>query len=258
MLLTHLQTLTFKAIGRLLYFGPRLCCYCEKHSPFFIPFNGGASNLPDLMTALQVVGSDVNNFSCPKCNSHDRERHLKLYCNALRFQQHISGARVLHFAPEGYFSKYLQQYNPSLYIKADLFPSAADIQCVDMLNMEFSDHFFDLVVANHVLEHVHDDAKALREIHRVLKPGGLALLQTPFSAMLKHKFEDDGIYTGQARLQAYGQEDHVRLYGSDIFHHIESFGFKNRVQTHAQLLGQTSPHTYGVNAQEPLFLFERK
>lgn len=169
----------------------------------------------------------------------------------------MAGARILHFAPERQFSRYVADAGPAHYVKADLYPASADVVRVDMLDMQFADGAFDIVIANHVLEHVADDRAALLEIRRVLRPGGLAILQTPYSTVLQHTFEDRGIVAPRAREYAYGQDDHVRLYGQDIFEVIAAAGFAARVVRHEAVLSAVDASAYGVNAQEPFFLFER-
>lgn len=213
--------------------------------------------MPPVIWKLDLVGSDLERYSCPKCESSDRERHLKLYFQRLGIDRLIAGARILHFAPERRFGEYVSAAAPSENVKADLFPSAPDVQKVDMLNMEFPAQSFDMVIANHVLEHVADDARALSEIRRVLRPGGLAVLQTPYSAMLHATFEDSGIVSKGAREHAYGQDDHVRLYGQDIFLRFAAAGFISRVVQHEIVLGDIDPQAYGINPREPFFLFER-
>lgn len=246
-----------RRFAALVPFGSRFCCFCGKRSPFFMPFGRGDKGLPPLMRVLDVVGSDLNNHLCPKCRSHDRERHLKLYFDTLMLYKNITQKSVLHFAPESHFSKYIQAAQPATYIKADLFPTASDIRRVDMLATGFKDGEFDFVIANHVLEHVSDIEAAIKELARVVKPGGFAVFQTPYSKVLATTFEDKGIVTTEARLQAYGQEDHVRLFGSNIFLFIESFGFANRVTTHRAVMDKCDSTYHGVNLHEPLFLFER-
>ncbi len=127
-----------------------------------------------------------------------------------------------------------------------------------MLDMPFEDQSFDLLIASHVLEHVGDDRAALREIHRVLKTGGQAILQTPYCRMLTHTWEDPGITTAAARVQAYGQDDHVRLFGRDIFDRFASAGLAADVRTHDELLPTFDAAEYGVNRAEPFFLFRRE
>jgi predicted SAM-dependent methyltransferase len=169
----------------------------------------------------------------------------------------MAGARILHFAPERRYSAFIADAKPLKYIKADLYPAAADVLKVDMLDMQFADQSFDIVIANHVLEHVADSLAALREIRRVLRQGGLAILQTPYSAVLEHTFEDKGIVAASAREYAYGQDDHVRLFGRDIFDVYASAGFAGHVMRHEEVLSAFDAAAHGVNSQEPFFLFER-
>lgn len=209
------------------------------------------------MIALNTIGSNVKNFGCPYCGCHDRERHLLLYLKALGLLDRLEGAAILHFAPELRLSEIIEAKVPGRYVKGDLYPTSDNIEMIDMLAIDYPSQSFDFVIANHVLEHVDDDFLALSELRRVLKSGGHAILQTPFSNKLKQTFSDPGIDNDLARYQAYGQEDHVRLYGSDIFSRIESAGFKSLVVAHEEKLADIDPRKFGVNEKEPFFLFER-
>lgn len=233
------------------------CCICDKKIGNFLPYKGGWKKVSPFLKIMNLVGSDVDNFSCPHCWSHDRERHLFLFLKEMGLISKFKNANVLHFAPELWISKLIQAQLPARYVKADLYPASPDIEKVDMLAIQYANETFDFVIANHVLEHVQDDVLALSELHRVLKPGGLAILQTPYSAKLKHTFCDPGIDNDEARLQAYGQEDHVRLYGLDIFDRFSSVGFFSHVQWHKDLLPGVDAKKYGVNELEPFFLFKK-
>lgn len=237
--------------------GPRRCNVCGGSVLRFLPYRGGWADVPPLMRALNVVGSDVANFGCPHCRAHDRERHLFFFFERAGLFAGLPRMRVLHMAPERHLSRKLAQLKPLEYIKGDLFPAAEDVQKLDLLALPFQDGYFDLFIANHVMEHVADDRQALAEIVRVLKPGGLAVLQTPFSAVLRHTLEDPGIQTEEARLHAYGQEDHARLYGQDWITRFESCGLQSQVRSHAQLLPDVDAHTFGLNAQEPFMCFQK-
>jgi SAM-dependent methyltransferase len=254
---TRVQASVARRFGRVVTGGRCYCICCRKNSPFFLPYFGGARAAPPVMQKLDLVGSDLERYSCPKCESNDRERHLKLYFQRLNIDRLITGSRVLHFAPERCFGAYVFNAAPAEYIKADLFPSAPDVQKVDMLEMKFDSESFDMVIANHVLEHVADDARALSEIHRVLRRGGVAILQTPYSSMLHSTFEDAGLASPLAREHAYGQDDHVRLYGQDIFSRFADAGFMPRIARHEDVLVDIDSDVYGVNPKEPFFLFER-
>lgn len=233
------------------------CCICDKKLGRFLPYKGGWRKVSPFLKVVNLVGSDVDNFSCPHCWSHDRERHLFLFLKEMGLIGRFKNANVLHFAPEVWISKVIQEQSPARYIKADLYPASPDIEKVDMLAIQYANETFDFVIANHVLEHVQDEMQALSELYRVLKIGGIAILQTPYSAKLKHTFCDPGIDNDEARLQAYGQEDHVRLYGLDIFDRFASVGFVSQVQSHKDLLSGIDAKKYGVNELEPFFLFKK-
>jgi len=242
--------------ARLPHGAVRECALCGAHVGFFLPYRGGWRSAPPLLHSFQVIGSDLDNYLCPTCGCHDRERHLLLYLRHKGMLEKLSGSAVLHFAPEGRLTSYIERTLPSRYIRADLFPSRAGIERIDILAIPHAAGTFDFVIANHVLEHVSDDLRALSEVRRVLKIGGHAILQTPYSNLLEHTFSDPGVQSEQDRLQIYGQEDHVRLYGRDIFQRFAGAGFVGRVAFHPQVLQACDPARYGVNPQEPFFLFE--
>lgn len=220
-----------------------------------MPYGSGSRGRPGLATALQVVGSDPDNYECPRCGSSDRERHLLMYMEVTGILEKVSAWRVLHFAPERNLSRKLRAINPREYIQCDLFPKDPDTLKVDMEDMPFPDKSFDLVIANHILEHVNDSGRALQEIQRVLGVGGRAILQTPFSPVLHQTWCDPGIDSPDARLQAYGQEDHVRLFGRDVFDRFVSCGLVSHMTGHEDVLPDMNSRRYGVNEKEPFFLF---
>lgn len=237
--------------------GRRHCALCDHRVWRFMPYRNGSRGVAPLMHALEVVGSDVDNFECPRCGAHDRERHLLLYLRASSLLDWMKGKSILHFAPEKRLPRHILAAGPIRYAPCDLYPQSPQVMRVDMLDMEIESGTLDMVIANHVLEHVSDADKALSEILRVLKPGGYAILQTPYSAKLHCTWSDAGIVTPEARLQAHGQEDHVRLFGKDIFERVVEAGFESHVRQHSELLGGVDPAMAGVNQAEPFFLFRK-
>lgn len=237
--------------------GRRHCVACGHSVWRFMPYRRGSRGVAPLMHALDVIGSDVDHFECPRCGAHDRERHLLLYLRASDLLDWMGGKTIVHFAPEKRLSSWIRAAVPAEYIRCDLYPASPDIVRVDMEAMPFTSGAIDMVIASHVLEHVGDIEQALGEIHRVLKPGGHAILQTPYSARLHHTWSDPGIDTPEARLQAHGQEDHVRLFGRDIFDLIVGTGFESLVRQHGDLLGDIDAKIAGVNPVEPFFLFRK-
>jgi SAM-dependent methyltransferase len=236
-----------------------ICVVCGHGVGGFLPYRNGTSSLSGAMRLLGLNGSDLDHFECPRCGATDRLRHLKLYMEAEGVLTRMNGARVLHFAPEKKLVEMIQAALPREYVRADIQPAFPDMMKVDITQMSFPNDTFDVLIANHVLEHVDDLGAAMREIARVLAPGGFAILQTPYSLVLTRMFEDHGISTAQARLELYGQEDHVRLFGGDI---VEQMSQMSRlvpcVRTHYDALPAIDAKRYGVNPQEPFFLFRKE
>lgn len=241
---------------RIPIFNTYTCPICERRLGKYLPYQN-ISGVPKLMGALGGVGSNLVEFECPWCGCHDRERHVFMYMSAYGILPDLRGKHVLHFAPEKRLAGKIAAGLPERYIKCDLFPQVDGVMKVDILDIPFDKDNFDLLIANHVLEHVSDDKQALQEISRVLKPGGFAILQTPFSAKLKNTWEDTGIDTDEARRQAFGQEDHVRLYGRDIIQRLSAQGLVSYVKIHKEILPGIKATYYGINEDEPFFLFQR-
>ena len=97
---------------------------------------------------------------------------------------------------------------------------------MDVTDIHYPENSFDVIICNHVLEHIPDDRKAMNELFRVLKPGGQAILQVPISLTLEKTFEDSTIITPEEREKVFGQKDHVRIYGSDYIKRLKAAGFK--------------------------------
>ena len=111
------------------------------------------------------------------------------------------------------------------YTTTDLNSPIADVKA-DICDLPFKDDSFDTIICNHVLEHIKDDTKAMKEIYRTLKPGGTAILQIPQDLNRKDTFEDDSIVDPKERAKVFGQYDHLRIYGRDFFDKLRTVGFK--------------------------------
>jgi SAM-dependent methyltransferase len=253
----RLQRLFWLRAERLGLGGHRVCVCCGQSVRRFLPYDGGWSSAPEVVTLLDVIGSDLEHYECPRCGASDRERHLFLYCDRLGLKAKFADAFILHFAPEPQFARYLSGAGPREHVRADLFPREPTVRRVDIQAIAWPDRWFDVVIANHVLEHVPDADAAVREVVRVLKPGGIAILQTPYSVVLRRTFEDEGVLSEAQREFAYGQSDHVRLFGADVFDRITACGLQSRMTSHGQVLGDIDADRHGVNPREPFFLFER-
>tara|TARA_R110002073_G_scaffold108336_3_gene243396 strand:+ start:65860 stop:66672 length:813 start_codon:yes stop_codon:yes gene_type:complete len=134
-----------------------------------------------------------------------------------------STLRVLHMAPEQCFLKRFKKLNHE-YVTADLYSPIADVKA-DITALPFEDDSFDVIFCNHVLEHIPDDTKAMQELYRVLKKGGMGIFQIPQDLSRETTFEDDSITDPKERAKIFGQYDHVRVYGKDYFDKLRSIGF---------------------------------
>lgn len=156
---------------------------------------------------------------CPSCDSRPRHRLLKLWMD--REMRLSEGADILHFAAERWVRAEMEARG-ARYRTADL-NDRFDLQ-LDITAIALPDRSLDMVIANHVLEHV-DDRAALAEIHRVLRPGGLAVLTVPLIEGFERTYEDAGHDTPEARRLHYGDADHLRWYGRDFRDRLAAAGF---------------------------------
>jgi len=235
--------------------GPHRCCICSSQVSRFLPYRGGHRSA--ITRELDVVGSDVVNFSCPVCGSTDRERHLFLYLDHTDIWTKMRDAVVLHIAPERHLRARIEELPTKLYLTADIEVKTTHSVAFDMRSAPFASNSVDILIANHVLEHVIDLEGSLAEAARILKPGALAVLQTPYTPKLESTLQLDAIRTAESRELLYGQHDHVRLFGSDIFATIERSGFTNQSIQHSELCNADAT-ILGVNPKEPFFLFGKR
>tara|TARA_A100001011_G_scaffold399401_1_gene507837 strand:- start:1508 stop:2260 length:753 start_codon:yes stop_codon:yes gene_type:complete len=166
------------------------------------------------------------NALCPGTLSLERHRLLWLYLeretNFLK-----QSLKVLHIAPEQVFYKKFKKFKHWKYITADLNSPLADIK-VDICKLPFEENSFNLIICNHVLEHVQDHIKAMSELYRVLKKGGTLIAQVPIDRKREKTYEDYSITDLNERSHIFGQYDHVRIYGKDFYTFLDKAGFKSQ------------------------------
>lgn len=228
------------------------CIVCGEEFQSFAPYR----LVPDNQRAVShfnLIGSDTLNFSCYYCHCTDRDRHLFMYFEKLSLWDKFQKATVLHFAPERAIEKKITSLNPTKYIKGDLYPKEDWVK-VDITDIHFENESIDIIICNHVLEHVPDHLKAISEIYRVLKQGGFAVLQTPVSDLLFHHFSDPNINTDELRLSFYGQEDHVKVVSKRELYEELSQKFKLSIVKHSDYFSQNDALVNGVNYKEDLML----
>jgi SAM-dependent methyltransferase len=184
---------------------------------------------------------------CPRCRSHRRHRAIVL----LLARGELSGRRLLHFAPEPLFDRFFAERPEFERVTADLY-APADLR-LDITDMDLPDDSFDLILCSHVLEHVRDDGAAISELHRVLRPGGTALILTPYRPN-RPTYEDPSITAPLARMVAFGQHDHVRIYGNDLPQRLRAAGFEVEDRTPGDLFDAEIVERCELNPDEHFFL----
>lgn len=214
-----LNTIPRPLLIRLSYVARPVLAFSLKGSTFTDPIDGKSFKnfLP------YGYGKQRNNVLSPSTLSLERHRLLWLYLNN-ETDFFTAPKKVLHFAPEQAFYKLFRSQKNLDYTTTDLFSPLADVKA-DICNLPFKDNTYDIILCNHVLEHIPDDTKAMQELYRVLKPGGMGIFQIPQDLNRTTTFADDTIVDQKERAKIFGQYDHVRIYGRDYFDKLRSIGF---------------------------------
>jgi SAM-dependent methyltransferase len=226
-----------KTVG-LFYRGNQVeCPICNHHYKKFLPY--GRINSRE-------------NALCPNCLSLERHRLIWLYLMKKTnfFSKKLT---VLHVAPEHCFIKPFEKQHNGTYITADIESPLAKVK-MDIHKIPLGDNYFDVILCNHVLEHVKDDIQVIQEFHRVLKPMGWAILQIPFfSPIPEHTFEDNSITDAWKRERIFGQGDHVRKYGKDYTQRIERSGLRVEEDKFCSAFSKEDAYHFGISRHEIIY-----
>ncbi|MEO8512882.1 MAG: class I SAM-dependent methyltransferase [Ignavibacteria bacterium] len=224
------------------------CPVCSSNVRRFLP--GGLD--VEIIRKLQIVGAGrFDNQICPVCKSFNRDRLLILF---LRRKTDIfkKKLKLLHIAPEKGIQRIFKISNNIDYLSADLDSSLADIK-MDITDINFPENSFDIVICNHVLEHIPEDMKAMSEIRRIIRPNGWAILQVPISYVLKNTYEDFSILDPKEREEHFGQNDHVRIYAIDYLDRLRASGLDVTSVETGEYLTDEEISRFGVIGEEKIF-----
>lgn len=200
-------------------------------------------------------GGDVNKnkMFCPSCVSKPRHRMVYKYLDNQGLLDYKTSSKktLLHIAPETCLLVLRSQFGR--YIGSDLNAERPGVtHSFSIENIELPDASVDLVICNHVLEHVGDDTKAVREFSRVLKSDGFALVTIPISE-IPNTYEDPSITSPAERKRAFGQEDHVRVYGADVASRFSNCDMSVQVVTGSMVSGDNAKRL-GIKPAERMFV----
>lgn len=236
------------------YKGSGLTCNaCRVSYKQFAPHYPHGANKAALEENQVIAGYGENVF-CPNCMTRSRDR---LIIGMLE-QIDLANKKVLHLSPEKQIFQHIQK--KTSVVTADLFPSKyrhidAAVMCADITRLPFDDQSFDLVVANHILEHIPDDKKAMKELFRVLKKNSQAILQVPYSVSIAKTLEDPLIDDPDLQSKLFGQKDHVRIYQLDEYlRRLKDVGFDVEISSYESM---SSLYKYGIQPGESFFVLKK-
>lgn len=196
------------------------------------------------------------NAKCVHCGALERHRILWHF---LKNKTNIFSAKIkmLHAAPEKLFYTKFKSLNNIEYTSIDLNPDKYDYGNttirMDLTDLNFADNTFDVIICNHVLEHIPNDAKAMSEMFRTLKKGGWAILNVPVDNNRTTTFEDLEINDPKKQLELFGQPDHVRIYGTDYKLRLEKAGFTVTVIDYTKQFSNNEMFRYGMKPDREIY-----
>jgi SAM-dependent methyltransferase len=202
---------------------------------------------------------NVSSHTCPACGASDRERLYALYLEE-RFRSLDQSRRhtLVDFAASPGLSRRLRTLSWLSYRTADLYRPGVDDR-VDISDMAiYGDSAIDMFICSHILEHVPDDRRAMRELCRVLKPGGFGIVMVPLVVGVEETHEDRSIVDPAARWKYYCQDDHLRLYGRrDFVRRLEEAAF-NVLQLGVDHFGRERFRRAGIHDNSVLYVAEKR
>lgn len=200
--------------------------------------------------------SERKNVLSPGTLSLERHRLLWLYLkNKTNF--FTTNHSVLHIAPEQCFLPIFRKMHNLKYTTADYESPIADLH-FDLHHSPLSDNSFDVIFCNHVLEHVENDIQCMKELYRMMKPGGWGIFQVPQDISRQQTYEDKSITTPEEREKHFWQKDHVRLYGLDYADRLKSVGFDVIEEDYTKTLSDKETDYYRLPRREKIYLCRKK
>ena len=191
---------------------------------------------------------------CPRCNAKSRHRRIWLFLQN-KTNLFTDTLSLFEVSPKVSFARRFSQISNIHYLGADIYFRPYISLKMDLTATALKAESFDAVLCVHVLEEIIEDRRAMQEIYRILKPGGWAVVSVP-TDLDRPTFEDAGITTPKERKRAFGEPDHVRVYGFDLVDRLKESGF----QVDLDLAKDIPMHTrekYGLRGDENIFFCKK-
>lgn len=247
----------FRYLNSFLYLGNNfLCPNCNTR--FKKMLNCGQYEA--VLEEQNVIGSGIRtNCLCPRCHSLDRERLVYLYLLQKTdvFNKKI---KLLHIAPRESLKNIFKKAKNISYYQGDKYEVGyhypKDVIELDITKLNFEDNYFDVIICNHVLEHIPNDYQAINELYRVMKPGSFGIIQVPLSLKLEKTFEVKTKNENERR-KLFGQSDHYRIYAKDFKTRLENANFEVNLYNPSDLEWNIDTELYGLNKLEDLIVVNK-
>jgi len=233
----------FKKIAPIIYKGNKVeCPVCERSFSKFLSYGSNVAHREGVL--------------CPYDLTLERHRLMWLYLKNHSNFFTAEKLEVLHIAPEQCFHKQFKEQKNLKYLTGDLVSPIADMH-FDLHSIPLEDSRFDVVFCNHVMEHVDDALQCMKELYRVMKPGGWAIMQVPQDFSREVTYEDKSITSPEEREKHYWQKDHVRLFGKDYPKWLEKAGFTVEEFIPTKEIGAELVERYRLMPSEVLYIFRK-
>ena len=229
-------TFNFFPLAFIRYFGFKVKCpCCGGYFRGFLP--AGIKLRP--------------NAVCPACGSLERHRLLWIFLKE-KTNFFSDSLRVLDVAPMPFLQSRWKKLSNLFYISTDISSPSAMVK-TDLMFIGLGDDQFDCILCYHVLEHIPDDRQALRELLRIMNPGGWAIIQSALDPEREKTYEDPEVISPEDREKCFGQKDHMRVYGRDYEQRLRSIGFKVEIVDMVGSLDEKDIRKYGLIKSEKIF-----
>lgn len=233
----------FKRFAPLLYKGDKVeCPVCEKKFRKFLSYGS------------KVVHRD--NVLCPYDLTLERHRVMWLYLKNKSDFFTKPNLKVMHIAPEQCFHSLFKKQKNLDYTTGDLLSPIADLH-FDLHDIPLEDNQYEVIFCNHVMEHVKDDLQCMKELYRIMKPGGWGIMQVPIDVSRTETYEDWSITTPEEREKHFWQYDHVRLYGLNYPERLKETGFNVEAVDFSKELPTEVFERYRIPKSEILYIVSK-
>jgi SAM-dependent methyltransferase len=233
----------FRIFAPLVYKGDKVeCPVCERKFRKFLSYGSNVAHRENVL--------------CPYDLTLERHRVMWLYLKQKTNFFTKENLTVMHIAPEQCFHKKFKKQKNLKYTTGDLVSPIADLH-FDLHKIPLEDNQYEVIFCNHVMEHVKDDLQCMKELYRIMKPGGWGIMQVPIDSKRNETYEDWSITSEAEREKHFWQKDHVRLYGLNYPKRLAEAGFQVEVVDFSKEMPAEQFERYRIPKEELLYVVRK-